>query len=121
MKKHDLNFNQESGTGSFPSNKFCSLVLWSLMKLETVIDVPTIERVLKGLINGSMAISNTRTASSGKPRGERTMLSIVKVRAPESPDVAIPAKIDPAISVKIPPNPRGSWYGEEIKIVAIAK
>ena len=121
MKKHDLNFNQESGTGSFPSNKFCSLVLWSLMKLETVIDVPTIERVLKGLINGSMAISNTRTASIGKPRGEGTMLSIVKLRAPESPDVAIPAKIDPAISIKTSPNARGDWYSEETKIVALAK
>ena len=121
MKKPDFNFNQESGTGLFPSNSTCSLVVWSLMKLETVIDVLTIVRVLKGLINGSMAISNTRTASSGKPRGERTMLSIVKVRTPESPDVAIPAKIDPAISIKISPNPREVWYSEETKIVAIAK
>ena len=54
-----------------------------------------------------MAISNTRTASIGKPRGEGTMLSIVKLRAPESTDVAIPAKIDPAISIKILPNLRG--------------
>ena len=121
MKKLDFNFNQESGTGLFPSNSPCSLVVWSLMKLETVIDVPTIERVLKGLINGSMAISNIRTASSGKPRGERTMLSLVKVRTPESPDVAIPAKIDPAISIKISPKPKGDWYSEETKIVAIAK
>ena len=59
MKKPGFNFNQESGTGLFPSNSPCSLVVWSLMKLETVIDVPTIVIVLKGLINGSMAISNT--------------------------------------------------------------
>ena len=121
MRKPDLDFNQESGTGLFSSNNSCSFVVWSLMKLETVIDVPTIVRVLKGLINGSMAISNTRTASSGKPRGERTMLSIVNVSTPESPDVAIPAKIDPAISIKTSPNARGDWYSEETKIVAIAK
>ena len=121
MKKLDFNFNQESGTGLFSSNNSCSFVVWSFMKLETVIDVPTIVRVLKGLINGSMAISNTRTASSGKPRGERTMLSIVNVRTSESPDVAILAKIDPAISIKISPNPREVWYSEETKIVAIAK
>jgi hypothetical protein len=92
-----------------PSNNPRSSDVCSLIKLETVIDVPTIVRVLKGLINGSMAISNTRTASSGNPKGERTMLSIVKVRTPERPDVAIPAKIDPAISINISPNPRGDW------------
>ena len=77
------------------------------MKLVTVIDVPTIVRVLKGLINGSMAISKTRTASSGNPSGERTILNIVKVRTPDWPDVAMPAKIDAKISIIISPIPRG--------------
>jgi hypothetical protein len=65
------------------SNNPSSTVVCSLTKLVTVIEVPTIVRVLKGLINGSIAISNTRTASRGNPSGERTMLSIVKVRTPD--------------------------------------
>ena len=64
------------------------------MQLVKAIDAPTIVTVLKGLIRGSIAINKTSTASSGKPRGERTMLSIVKVRMPDCPDVAIPARTD---------------------------
>ena len=91
------------------------------MKLVTVMEVPTIVRVLKGLINGSIAISKTRTASSGNPSGERTMLSIVRVRTPDWPDVAIPAKIDAKIRIIISLMLSGDWYKDEIKIVAIAK